>query len=667
MKQRIFYMIMISLLGLNGCTNYLEGNRDTQLLYAAFFSTAPVLNPLVIAGTSNNFITLARPTFVVAGSPAPSVEAYIGLDDGSMTISGTTVTGAIEGPVDVSAAPYQFNTGLSPDTIYRIYVVAINPNGYSVRTITQSTSHIVPVLDPLVMSIPPTSDTITLDQPTFSTAGNPLPTVEAYIGYAGGATPISITPAATGYTVANDLQGPVDVSAGGCQFTGLANNTLYRVYVVAQNMDVSGTYHQSIEFIDESTYGIAPVMDALVTTTIPPTTDTITLDQPTFSTAGNPLPAVSAYIGVDGFISVAGTAVSGATQGPIDVSSADYTFTGLANDTTYRIIVVAQNVIGSSVQQATQSTTGIAPAMNALVTTTIPPTTDTITLDQPTFATGGNPVPTVRAYIGIDGFITVAGTTVSGADQGPVNVAAAGCTFTGLANDTTYRIIVVAENSVGSSVQQATQSTGGIAPVMEALVITTVSPTIDTITLDQPTFTTGGNPAPTVKAYIGIDGFISVAGTVVTGADQGPINAASGGYTFTGLDNDTTYRIIVVAENTFGSSVQQTTQSTVGIAPVMDTLVTTTIPPTTDTITLDLPTFTTGGNPAPTVKAYIGIDGFISVVGTVVTGADEGPINVASAGYAFTGLTNGTTYRIIVVAENSAGSSVQQATETTLP
>lgn len=564
MKQRIFYMIMISLLGLNGCTNYLEGNRDTQLLYAAFFSTAPVLNPLVIAGTSNNFITLARPTFVVAGSPAPSVEAYIGLDDGSMTISGTTVTGAIEGPVDVSAAPYQFNTGLSPDTIYRIYVVAINPNGYSVRTITQSTSHIVPVLDPLVMSIPPTSDTITLDQPTFSTAGNPLPTVEAYIGYAGGATPISITPAAAGYTVANDLQGPVDVSAGGCQFTGLANNTLYRVYVVAQNMDVSGTYHQSIEFIDESTYGIAPVMDALVTTTIPPTTDTITLD-------------------------------------------------------------------------------------------------------QPTFATGGNPVPTVRAYIGIDGFITVAGTTVSGADQGPVNVAAAGCTFTGLANDTTYRIIVVAENSVGSSVQQATQSTGGIAPVMEALVITTVSPTIDTITLDQPTFTTGGNPAPTVKAYIGIDGFISVAGTVVTGADQGPINAASGGYTFTGLDNDTTYRIIVVAENTFGSSVQQTTQSTVGIAPVMDTLVTTTIPPTTDTITLDLPTFTTGGNPAPTVKAYIGIDGFISVVGTVVTGADEGPINVASAGYAFTGLTNGTTYRIIVVAENSAGSSVQQATETTLP
>ncbi|MBN1497717.1 MAG: hypothetical protein JXA07_13160, partial [Spirochaetes bacterium] len=205
------------------------------------------------------------------------------------------------------------------------------------------------------------------------------------------------------------------------------------------------------------------------------------------------------------------------------------------------------------------------------------------------------------------------------------------------------------------------------APLMDALVTTTVLPTIDTITLDQPTFTTGGNPAPTVKAYIGIDGFISVAGTVVTGADQGPVNVASAGYAFTGLANDTTYRIIVVAENTFGSSVQQTTQSTVGIAPLMDALVTSTTPPTTDTITLDQPTFTTGGNPTPTVKAYIGIDGFISVVGTVVTGADEGPVNVASAGYAFTGLANGTTYRIIVVAENSAGSSVQQATETTLP
>ncbi|MBN1497305.1 MAG: hypothetical protein JXA07_11085, partial [Spirochaetes bacterium] len=454
MKTIIHCAIMICLIGLTGCKNYIEGNRGTQLLYAAFFSTAPVLNPLAISGVTTNSVTLEQPTLAVTGSPAPSVEAYIGLDDGSMTIAGTTVTGAIEGPVDVSGGTYQFLL-LSPDTIYRIYVVAINPNGYSVRTITQSTSHIVPVLYPLAMSIPPTTSTINLDQPTFSTAGNPLPSVEAYIGYAGGATPISITPAATGYTVANDLQGPVDVSAGGCQFNGLASNTLYRVYVVAQNMDVSGTYHQSIEFIDQSTYGTASVMDALVTTTIPPTTDTITLDQPTFSTAGNPLPAVSAYIGVDGFISVAGTAVSGATQGPIDVSSADYTFTGLANDTTYRIIVVAQNVIGSSVQQATQSTAGIAPAMNALVTTTIPPTIDTITLDQPTFTTGGNPVPTVRAYIGIDGFISVAGTVVSGADQGPINVASAGYAFTGLVNDTTYRIIVVAENTFGSSVQQA--------------------------------------------------------------------------------------------------------------------------------------------------------------------------------------------------------------------
>src|SRR5208337_1877253 len=106
----------------------------------------------------------------------------------------------------------------------------------------------------------------------------------------------------------------------------------------------------------------------------------------------------------------------------IDVSAGPFTFAGLANNTTYRIIVVAQNSIGSSVQQALQSTTGIAPVMNALVTTTVPPTITTITLDQPTFSTGGNPVPTVSAYIGVNGFISAVGPVVSGFSQGPIDV-----------------------------------------------------------------------------------------------------------------------------------------------------------------------------------------------------------------------------------------------------
>ena len=43
-------------------------------------------------------------------------------------------------------------------------------------------------------------------------------------------------------------------------------------------------------------------------------------------------------------------------------------------------------------------------------------------------------------------------------------------------------------------------------PVLESLVITDSDPT--TITLARPAFSTAGEPAPTVNAYIGLDGDI---------------------------------------------------------------------------------------------------------------------------------------------------------------
>ena len=129
-------------------------------------------------------------------------------------MTGSTVGGTItEGPVDVSAGPYTFNTGLSPDTAYRIIVVAKNSSGYSVRQIVQSTGGIAPVMNALATS-GVTSTAITINQPTFSTSGNPTPTVYAYIGFNG---VISVA----GSVVSNFTDGPYDVSGGSHQFTGL--------------------------------------------------------------------------------------------------------------------------------------------------------------------------------------------------------------------------------------------------------------------------------------------------------------------------------------------------------------------------------------------------------------------------------------------------------------
>lgn len=301
----------------------------------------------------------------------------------------------------------------------------------------------------------------------------------------------------------------------------------------------------------------APVLNNLAISGV--TSVSVTLAQPTLAVTGNPQPTVSAYIGVNGTINVSGTTVTGAAEGPIDVSSAGYSFTGLTLNTVYRIIVIAQNVNGYSVKQILQSTSGIAPVLNALALSATD--SSSITLTQPTFSTAGNPAPTVNAYIGLNGAITVAGATVIGTIvEGPVDVSSSNYQFTGLLANSSYRVIVVAQNASGYSVQQIIGSTAGIAPVLNTLSI----PLFDasSITLAQPAFLTAGNPSPTVYAYIGVNGSIFRVGSAVFGTIlEGPVDVSSGAYQFNGLASPATYRIIVISQNAQGYSAQEITQT----------------------------------------------------------------------------------------------------------
>ncbi len=504
-----------------------------------------------------------------------------------------------------------------------------------------------PVLNlPVISATDSTS--ITIAQPTLFSSGNPTPTVEAYIGVDG-------TIIATGSVVTGSTEGPIDVSAGGYTFNGLAGNETYRIFVVAQN---SSGY--SVATILQNTGGIAPVMNALVTSGV--TATEITIDQPTFSTAGNPLPPVQtreAYIGLDGVISVTGSTVNFSTDGPYDVSGGNHQFTGLLQNTSYRIIVVAQNSSGYSVRQIVQSTGGTAPVMNALATSGVD--TTNITIDQPTFSTTGNPTPTVRAYIGLAGTISIAGSVVSNYTDGPYDVSGGSHQFTNLLQNTPYRIYVVAQNGIGFDVQTIVQSTGGIAPVMNALATSGVDTT--NITIDQPTFSTTGNPTPTVQAYIGLAGTISIAGSVVSNYTDGPYDVSGGSHQFTNLVQNTSYRIYVVAQNGVGFDVQTIVQSTGGIAPVMNALATSGV--TTTEITINQPTFSTTGNPTPTVQAYIGLAGTISVAGSVVSNYTDGPYDVSGGSHQFTNLVQNTSYRIYVVAQNGVGFDVQTIVQST--
>src|SRR3990172_3045724 len=177
--------------------------------------------------------------------------------------------------------------------------------------------------------------------------------------------------------------------------------------------------------------------------------------------------------------------------------------------------------------------TGTAPVLNNLAISDSQ--ADSIMLAQPTLSTAGDPAPTVRAYIGLNSTITVSGQTVSDSAQGPIDVSADGCVFSGLSAGTTYKIIVVAKNAVGYSVQQIVQSTDGIAPVLHSLSISAFDGS--SITIAQPTFSTAGNPTPTVVAYIGLNGTITVSGPTVSGSLQGPADVSFGSHQFTGLND----------------------------------------------------------------------------------------------------------------------------------
>jgi len=87
----------------------------------------------------------------------------------------------------------------------------------------------------------------------------------------------------------------------------------------------------------------------------------------------------------------------------------------------------------------------------------------------------------------------------------------------------------------------------------------------NSILLAPPLLISGWVPASTITAYIGVDGTIQVSGTTVTNASKPAVmnvNEAARGYLFDELTMDETYRIIVVAQNALGASVQQIVKTT---------------------------------------------------------------------------------------------------------
>ncbi|MCE9596790.1 MAG: hypothetical protein K8S54_02385 [Spirochaetia bacterium] len=87
-------------------------------------------------------------------------------------------------------------------------------------------------------------------------------------------------------------------------------------------------------------------------------------------------------------------------------------------------------------------------------------------------------------------------------------MSSAGYVFSGLSSTTLYEIVVVAQNDAGFDTARIAQDTGNLSPILYPLGISASDGT--SLTLAQPTLSTIGTPIPGVKAFLGVDGSISV-------------------------------------------------------------------------------------------------------------------------------------------------------------
>jgi len=569
----------------------------------------PVLNNLEISDTGKDYIELRKPTFSNQGSPDPTVQAYIGVS-GTMSISGSTITGYVQGPIDVSNSSYLFS-GLSTNTEYKIVVIASNSEGYSVKEITQSTSAIAPVLKNLVIS-GSSENTITLEQPAFSIAGNPIPAVKAYIGLEG-------TISVSGSTVSDSVQGPVDVSSGDYQFAGLNSDTAYTIIVVAEN-----TKGYSVKQINGSTLssgatGVAPVLNDLDITSY--TSDSITLKQPTFSTAGTATVTVRAYIGLQGTITESDGTVSNYETGSIDVSSGDYQFTGLSSNTGYTIFVVAENSDGKSVKQIDQST-------SEEVVATDPPAISYST--ETYYFTQGVEIETITP-------------TVTNGPLTDVIVKDSGGNVTnlpdGLSIDTTTGVISGTPTSAQSLTTYTVTAVNGAGSAIATVKIFIYLPDITnfTATSGEESVTLNWDVVANVKRYY-------IAYGTTSDCEESLETTTTNSITITNLDGNTTYYFVIFAiDNNSCITNESNCISAIPSYKALNAPSNITATSGDESVLISWPQV----KGASSYKLYCSTSSGVSTSSTCITGV--------TSTYTHSGLTNGTTYyyRVSAVKETA--------------
>jgi hypothetical protein len=310
--------------------------------------------------------------------------------------------------------------------------------------------------------------------------------------------------------------------------------------------------------------------------------------------------------------------------------SPSFTIGNLTNGTAYSILLEADNMAGDSVASAPGTGTPATVPGQPMITATTRGN-QTISIAFSDASNGGSAISSYQ--YSTDGGATWA-TAAAGA--GPLVITAlSGNGVTAITNGTDYPVEIRAVNVIGDSLAS---SSVNVAPAS--------APAAPTVTL------TPGNGAIAVGVTVSNDG-----GSPVTGIDYSldggaflPAGTTGSTFTIPGLTNGTTYSVSVRADNAIGtgtaSAPANATPITVPGAPLA-------VIAASDSASADISwvvPLTNGGSPITgyTATAYTTSSGG-TTAGTACT--------TTTLACTVTGLTNGTTYYVGVVATNAAGSS----------
>ena len=438
----------------------------------------------------------------------------------------------------------------------------------------------------------PTNASASVTTTVFDVAAPAAPVLNSATVGAGAVT-LSWTRSATTATTGYSVQRSTD---GGLTFSTLANVALratvsymdttvsagnsyqYRLYAV----DTVGT--MSVQSATPSATLTAaylvPNVPTALTLTVNATTKvpTITWTAPAAITNGA---AVTSYNVYNNGVQLNAAPVTGTT----------YTGTvALVVGSNNSFTVKAVNPVGSST---------FSSPVNDVFAVPTAPTIGTVTATSATRATvSWTPATVVSGAPAITGYAVYNGTTLL------ATAAANATTYNAtIALNTVYNFSVVAVNLAGNSVASSTVTLSDTVPAtVAAPTAAFVSPTQTTVSWTAPAAVTG---APAITGY-----------NVYNGNGNTPLNATPLAATATSYTATTavgtTYNFNVRAVNAVGSSAvgtSTTVVNTVPVAPVIPTLVSTTLntvtPVTTDTVTINWTPVTNTVNGQPVTTFYI--------------------------------------------------------------